>query len=217
MWTKITLALGAIALILIAVIARQPSTFAIERSTQIAAPADIVYGHIHNLRAMDGWSPWLKMDPQQVITHEGPEADVGASESWDGPEIGKGRMTITRVLPNQEVELRLEFEEPMEATNTARFTLVPSGDATHVTWRMEGRNNFVGKAASLVMDMDEMVGGTFEQGLASLKMVAEDAAEQRRAELAAAQAAEAAAQAAAGEPAVEAESPDVAAPPPSEE
>ena len=33
---------------------------------------------------------------------------------------------------------------------------------------MEGSNGFLGKAISLVMDMDAMVGGDFEQGLADL-------------------------------------------------
>jgi hypothetical protein len=50
---------------------------------------------------------------------------------------------------------------------------------------MEGTNNFAAKAASLVMDMDEMVGGRFEKGLADLKVLAESEAQK----LAAAQAA----------------------------
>jgi hypothetical protein len=37
---------------------------------------------------------------------------------------------------------------------------------------MEGRNGFVGKAISLVMDMDAMVGTQFERGLADLDVVA---------------------------------------------
>jgi hypothetical protein len=34
---------------------------------------------------------------------------------------------------------------------------------------MDGENTFFGKAASLVFDMDEMVGGDFARGLAALK------------------------------------------------
>ena len=75
--------------------------------------------------------------------------------------------------PNEEVELKLEFLKPMQATNRALFTLTPVGDGTRVAWRMEGANNFAAKAASLVMNMDEMVGGTFERGLADLKALAE--------------------------------------------
>jgi hypothetical protein len=40
---------------------------------------------------------------------------------------------------------------------------------------MEGRNNFMAKAIHLVMNMDTMIGGQFEKGLAQMKAVAEAA------------------------------------------
>ena len=189
MLRNILLVIGALVVILIAVIAMQPSTFAIERSAEIAAPADVIFPYLESPKAMDVWSPWNKMDPKMTITHEGPDAGVGASESWEGPEMGAGKLTVTNVIPNQEVELQLEFKKPMEATNRALFTLTPAGEGTVVAWRMEGTNNFVGKAASLVMDMDEMVGDTFERGLADLKLLAEADAAKRLADEAAAAAA----------------------------
>jgi uncharacterized protein YndB with AHSA1/START domain len=218
---KIAIGLGVLVALLAAVIAMQPSTFAIERSTEIAAPADVVYAHIESLRAMDAWSPWVAMDPKLAITHDGPESGVGAGESWEGPEMGAGRMTITSVKPNEEVELKLEFMKPMEATHRALFTLMPAGDGTLVNWRMEGTNNFMGKAASLVMNMDQRVGGTFEKGLASLKTLAETDAKEREA-IAAAAAAQTAAptmtfedmKSALGEPPGD---PDLPATPPSDE
>jgi hypothetical protein len=45
-----------------------------------------------------------------------------------------------------------------------------------VTWSLAGRNSFVTKAVCLFMDMDRMVGGDFEKGLAQMKSVAEAAA-----------------------------------------
>jgi Polyketide cyclase / dehydrase and lipid transport len=199
MLKKIALGLGAVVVILVAVVAMQPSSFTIERSAAIEAPADIVYGQIANLRAWEAWSPWARMDPQMKSSYAGPEAGVGAASSWEGPEAGKGRMTITAAAPDQEIDLQLEFLEPMQATNQVRFTLAPAGESTDVTWRMEGHNGFVGKAFALVMNMDELVGGDFERGLASLKSLAEADAETRRTEQAAVQAAaEAAARAAAG-------------------
>jgi len=189
MFKKLAIGLAVLVALLAAVIAMQPSTFAIERSIQIAAPADVVYAHIEGPQAMDAWSPWVAMDPKMTITHEGPPSGVGASESWEGPEMGAGRLEVVSAKPNEEVEYKLEFKKPMEATNRALFTLTPAGDGTLVAWRMEGTNNFMGKAASLVMDMDEMVGGTFEKGLASLKTLAETDAKDREAAAAAAAAA----------------------------
>jgi hypothetical protein len=69
--------------------------------------------------------------------------------------------------------MKLEFLTPMQATNRILFLLAPAGTGTRVTWRMEGTRNFMGKAFSLLMSMDEMVGVPFENGLAALKTVAE--------------------------------------------
>ena len=173
MWKKIALALGAGVVVLVAVIVMQPSSFSIERSTVIEAPPVIIAAQIQNLRAMDAWSPWAKMDAQMKIVYEGPEAGVGARSSWEGPQMGKGRLTVTAVKPDQEVEMKLEMLAPMQATNRILFSLASTGGATQVTWHMDGSRNFVGKALSLVMDMDTMVGVPFENGLASLKTRAE--------------------------------------------
>ena len=52
------------------------------------------------------------------------------------------------------------------------------GNQTAVTWTMDGDNNFAGKAFGLIMNMDKMVGGDFEKGLAQMKSIAEAAAKQ---------------------------------------
>jgi hypothetical protein len=44
-----------------------------------------------------------------------------------------------------------------------------------VTWSMAGQNNFMAKAVHLFMDMDKMIGGNFEKGLAQMKAVVEGA------------------------------------------
>jgi len=71
--------------------------------------------------------------------------------------------------------IKLEFIKPWTATNQATFSFVPAPGGTKVTWAMDGENNFMAKGASLFMDMDKLVGGDFEKGLAALKTVAESA------------------------------------------
>jgi hypothetical protein len=41
---------------------------------------------------------------------------------------------------------------------------------------MEGKNNFISKAAGVFMNMDQMIGKDFEKGLAKLKAIAEEEA-----------------------------------------
>jgi uncharacterized protein YndB with AHSA1/START domain len=170
---RIGIAIALLVALLLVVVALQPAEFTIERSAQIDAPPEAVYPHIASLRAMDEWSPWVKMDDQVRITHEGPEAGVGAVESWTGPEIGSGRMEITAAEPDGQVDIALQFFEPMASQSRATFLLAAADGGTRVTWRMQGTNNFVGKCVGLVMDMDQMIGETFERGLADLKKLAE--------------------------------------------
>jgi hypothetical protein len=93
---------------------------------------------------------------------------------WAGNhEVGEGAMTITDSRESELVRIKLDFEKPFRATNTAEFTFRPEGEHTVVTWSMFGQKNFPCKAVSLFMDMDKMVGGEFEQGLASMKVAAE--------------------------------------------
>ena len=58
-----------------------------------------------------------------------------------------------------------------------QFTLAPNGPATDVatdvTWAMEGRQPFMAKVFSTIVNCDRMVGGQFEEGLAKLKGLAE--------------------------------------------
>ena len=177
MLTKIALGIGAILVLLVIAIATRPSEFAVERSATMNAPASLIYPHIAEPRAMEAWSPFSNMDPElQKNTYQGPASGVGAMTSWEGGQAGEGRLTVVAVQPDREVDMKLEFRKPMQATNRAVFTLVPAGDATTVTWRLEGSNGFVSKAIGMFMDMDAMVGGQFEKGLGALKVLVEASA-----------------------------------------
>ena len=178
MLIKILIGLGIVLAVLAIVVSMQPSAFRVERSVTIQASTALLYAQIADLRAMEAWSPFAKMDPvMQKNTYTGPAAGVGAVCSWEGGKAGEGRLTIVGAKPNEQLDMRLEMLKPMQADNRVVFTLAPAGgDATTVTWRLEGHNNFVSKAAGMVMNMDAMVGGQFEQGLAALKRLAESGA-----------------------------------------
>ena len=140
----------------------------------IAANPEAVFAQVNDFHKWEAWNPWGKIDPAMTQTYDGVAAGVGAGYAWAGNnEVGSGRMTITESVPNELIRIRLDFEKPMKATNTGEFTFVPEGAGTLVTWSMFGEKNFLSKAIGLVMDMDAMIGGNFEKGLADLKTVAE--------------------------------------------
>ncbi|WP_437576185.1 SRPBCC family protein [Sorangium sp. So ce887] len=100
----------------------QPSTFRVERSATVAAPAEAVYAQVVDFHAWQGWSPWEKLDPSMQRTYGGPASGTGASYAGSGNEqAGEGKMTITEAKQPSNVTLRLEFIKPFEATNTTTF------------------------------------------------------------------------------------------------
>jgi hypothetical protein len=158
----------------IAFIATRPTNSRIQRSAQINAPADVVFSIINDLRRWTEWSPYDKRDPNMKKTFEGPSAGPGAVYTWNGnSQVGEGRLTIVESKPGELVSMRLEFSRPFKCDNQVNFRIVPSDGGTRVSWIMDGKNNFMGKFMSLIMDMDKMVGTDFEHGLANLNTVAQ--------------------------------------------
>jgi hypothetical protein len=103
-------------------------------------------------------------------------AGEGATYAWEGnKQVGSGNMTITESRPDAFVGIRLEFVKPFKATNQTEFSFIPENGGTTVRWVMTGKNNFISKAMCLFMDMDKMIGGDFEKGLAGIKAAAEAA------------------------------------------
>ncbi|MBP7253269.1 MAG: SRPBCC family protein [Alphaproteobacteria bacterium] len=154
----------------------QPEAFRITRSLEMNAAPEAIFKHVNNLKLWDAWSPWAKLDPQATNSFSGPDAGVGAQMKWAGNmKVGVGGMSIVESTPAQSVKFRLDFEKPMRATNQAEFTFQATNGKTMVIWSMSGKNNFMGKAMSIIMNCDKMVGGQFEQGLAALKQISEAA------------------------------------------
>lgn len=179
MLTKILATVAAIAVVFVVIVALQPADFHVARSAAISAPPPAVFAQVTDFHKWETWNPWGKIDPAMKQSYEGAPAGPGAIYTWAGnKEVGAGRMTIAESRPNELIRVKLEFFKPFAATNTAEFTFVPEGNQTKVTWSMFGEKNFMAKALHLFMNMDKMIGGQFEQGLANMKAAAEGAPKQ---------------------------------------
>jgi uncharacterized protein YndB with AHSA1/START domain len=177
LFKKLLLVIGGVVVLFLGIVAAQPSEYRVSRSATIAAPAEEVFPQVNNLHNWDAWSPWAKLDPAAKNSFEGPSEGTGAIFKWSGnDQIGEGKMTIIESRPDELVRFKLEFVRPFEDTSTSEFTFQPKGDQTAVTWSMSGHKNFVNKAVCLFMNMDKMLGGDFEKGLAQMKAVVEQPA-----------------------------------------
>ena len=174
MLKRILLALVVIVAALAVIVVLQPGEFQVTRTATMAAPAPVVFAQVNDFRKWEAWNPWARIDPAMKQTYAGAPAGVGAIYTWAGNhEVGEGRMTIIESRPSELIRVRLDFAKPFAGTSVAEFTFKPEGERTAVTWSLVGRNNFMAKAMSLVMNLDKMIGGDFEQGLAQMKSVVE--------------------------------------------
>jgi uncharacterized protein YndB with AHSA1/START domain len=170
----ILIALAVIIVVLVVIVVLQPSEFRVARSTTISAPPSAVFAQVNDFHKWETWNPWGKIDPAMKPTYAGAPAGTGAIYRWAGNnEVGEGRMTITESRPSDLIRIKLEFFKPFAGNSIAEFTLKPEKDQTMVTWSMAGENNFMAKAIHLFMNMDKMIGGQFEKGLADMKSVVE--------------------------------------------
>lgn len=173
MLKKISIAAMVLVAGLVILVATRPSSFAVERSATIAAPPDTVFALVNDFHAWPDWSPWDDLDPNMETTFSGAESGTGAIYEWSGNEdAGVGSMTITKSQPPEAIEIDLKFIEPFTSQALIEFAFAPDGGGTKVTWTMSGENDFMGKAFSLVVDMDEEIGRDFEKGLKQLEAAA---------------------------------------------
>src|SRR6187549_3378240 len=183
MLKKILVLLAVIVAGFVAFAATRPGLYRVERSTKMQAPASVVFAQLADFKGWAAWSPWEGKDPQMKKTYEGQPGTVGSSYAWQGnAEVGEGKMSIVEVRPPTDLKLRLEFIKPFAAVASTLFIVAPDGEgAVTVNWSMDGSNNLMAKIFGIFMDMDAMIGGDFDKGLASLKKVAEAEAQKQAA------------------------------------
>jgi Polyketide cyclase / dehydrase and lipid transport len=154
--------------------ALRPDYFRVQRATSIKAPPEKIYPFINEFDRWGAWSPYEKRDPAMKRSRSGPAGGKGAVYAWEGnKEVGSGRMEITDATAPSRVVIKLDFLRPFEAHNTAEFRLERRGESTELTWAMHGPANYVSKLIGVFVNMDRMIGGDFEAGLANLKALAE--------------------------------------------
>lgn len=140
----------------------------IEETIVIEAAPKHVYPAVVDLTTWKQWTAWNEeRDPEGQWTYEGEAGKVGHAMTWDGPELGKGRLVLTEVKPNEGIRYDLFFNDSPE-NSLGRISLEAKGDGTLVTWTDD-----------LVMEspfmrivgptIQEMVSEDFAKGLENLK------------------------------------------------
>ena len=173
----VVLAIAIAAVLILA--ATKPATFSVQRAIDVKAPPDRIFPLINDFHQWVSWSPYENKDPAMKRSYSGAESGKGAVYGWEGnSNVGTGRMEIleTQILETSapsKILIKLDFFKPFEGHNTAEFTMLPQGGATHVNWVMRGPAPFISKLMQVFMNLDHMIGKDFEVGLANLKKLTE--------------------------------------------
>ena len=121
-----------------------PGTWSAEASIQIEAAPTEVFPFLNDLSRWDTWTNWGELDSKL----SNPSGGVGASRSWDDPNLGSGSMTITSSGPPTFVRYEVEVEGGASVGGELRIEA--RGGASQVIWREEGdfgRNPLMGYVA----------------------------------------------------------------------
>jgi uncharacterized protein YndB with AHSA1/START domain len=162
----------AVIVLIIAIAYLLPNQYGLSRSITINASADKIFPLIAAPKEWKKWSVWNQRDPAMQMTYSGAEVGNGAAWEWQSQSQGNGGMKFNNVVENQQVGYELHFEG-MGQPSTGAITLVAEGNATKITWSMQGTSEGSFMTKLFAPFMDKLVGPDFEAGLKNLKALVE--------------------------------------------
>lgn len=150
-----------------------PRHVKIERSRVMKAEPQTIYHLVNDLHAWKDWSPWFQLDTAVEMTFGGPSAGSGAFFTWSSknPDVGQGKLSITKSVPNDTIEMTMDFMQ--NGLADAAFYFNPTPEGTEVTWAFSTDlgNNPLARYFGLLME--RFIGTDYERGLLSLSDLAD--------------------------------------------
>jgi effector-binding domain-containing protein len=151
-----------------------PTDYRVERSIKIKATPAVVYEQTTKFSNWAAWSPWAAADPEAKYSIKNEEQAVGSEMGWDGEISGKGFMTISDLEPSEKMVYKLTFIEPWEMSSIGGFNYTQEDGMVNLVWYDEGDIPFTQRPMMLFMDLEEMMGPMFEEGLQNIKDICEN-------------------------------------------
>ncbi|NNF36608.1 MAG: hypothetical protein HKN68_21075 [Saprospiraceae bacterium] len=106
---------------------------------EIEVPPQVVYNIANDLTTQTDWNPWLKSDESMELTFSEITVGEGASYSWTSDQ-GIGSQTIKSVIPNQQIDMDVVFDDQEASQSPMSFK--STEDGTEVSWAFQGRIGF---------------------------------------------------------------------------
>lgn len=148
-----------------------PSPAVVKASTEIALEPEQIFPSVALYTNRNLWDPWLTADSTAVATIDSKPGYVGSTYSWEGLNLGTGKMEVISVKENEYIESHLWFGDvELPALVEWRFEQVDGG--TNLVWSFTQETNYpFGRLGMMFGKMFLMQ--SFETGLAQLKELME--------------------------------------------
>lgn len=150
--TIVRIVLGVLVLLVIGSLF-VPKSFELSASTTINAPHSEVRDYVKLLKNQQDYSVRVMADPQVQLEYTGTDGTIWATQSRDGDmkNVGKGTQKIINITEGKSLEVEIEFEKPMVATNYASTSLnIINNHTTQVTNIFRGTTPRPGNVFSLL-------------------------------------------------------------------
>ncbi len=165
------LVLGALALLtggFLVVGILLPSGWTAERSVEIAAPPEQLFGLLTKAERWGEWTP----SPDSGVELFGPSEGPGSGRRWDDPGYGQGEFVIVDTDPPRSLRYAVEVEGgSIRIQGSLRIESTPGGSRVH--WQEEGDFGWNPLLGYLAGRMDELQGAQMESSLSALRRLAE--------------------------------------------
>jgi effector-binding domain-containing protein len=149
-----------------------PGKLEVSKSITVNAPPEYVFEEVNQLENWSNWSYWNTLDKDLKITYGDTRAGLGAFYSWDGENVGTGKIVISESTPYNKIKADLHFMEG--DTARAWYDFEPEGAGTKLTMGFSsdfGMNPFKRWMGPLFLknEMDR----SFDYSLKKIKEIAE--------------------------------------------
>lgn len=132
-------------------IATLENKYVIEKEQSIAAPPEMVFNQLNQLKNWEDWAVWLEDESKVGISYEEITKGTEAKMSWNGTNGLDGNLTNLDVHPTDSLTQQLIVHNASaKSKNTLQWQVKPTKEGTHLTYKISGERGFTEKAMQLI-------------------------------------------------------------------
>jgi len=163
----ILIIVGVLVAVMLIVPLFTPATAEVSSEIEIALESSKIFPSVASFEEREVWDPWVASDSTTVVTIESQPGFVGSTYSWEGENLGAGRMEVISVTENEYIKSSLQFED-MDTPSVVEWTFAPSDGGTLVVWSFSQETTYpIGRLGMILGKV--FLKRSFETGLTRLK------------------------------------------------